>query len=121
MWEFAKKVFQFFASDKTPNSSFYVTTGTIIASLIGVMTSSTNPTLMTIGGVLAAVYTIANHYVEARKTQAAAEAFNTTLRASIRMPAPTLPIGGLTPEGAADIANKVVETVRAAAAEKKNA
>lgn len=113
------KVFAFFASDKTPNSSFYVTVGTIIASLIAVLSSSTNPVLMTIGGVLAAIYTIANNYTEARKTQAAADAFNTTLHASIRMPAPTLPMTGLTPEAAADVANRVVETARAAAAEKK--
>lgn len=112
----AKAIFQFFTSDKTPNSSFYVTAGTIIASITSVLTASSNPYLMAIGGVVAAVYTIANNYAEARKTQAAADAFNSTLHASIRLDPPSLPFSELSPEGAAAVASKVVEAVKAEAA-----
>lgn len=112
----AKALFQFFTSEKTPNSSFYVTAGTIIASITSVLTASSNPWLMGIGGILAAVYTIANNYAEARKTQAAADAFNSTLHASIRMGPPSLPITELTPEAAAAVASAVVDTVKEHAA-----
>lgn len=113
----ATALYQFFTSEKTPNSSFYVTAGTIIASLTTVLTATNNPWLMGIGGALAAVYTVANNYAEARKTQAAAEAFNSTLRASIRLDAPSLPLSTLTPEEAAAKAKKLVEEATAGLAQ----
>lgn len=115
----AKAIFQFFTSEKTPNSSFYVSAGTIVASITSLLTASSNSYLMAIGGLVAAVYTITHNYAEARKTQAAADAFNSTLHASIRLAPPSLPLSDLTPEAAAAIASKVVETVKAAAEEAK--
>lgn len=113
----AKAVFAFFASDKTPNSSFYITAGTLVGTLATALSASGSPMFVAVGGILAAVYTVANNYTEARKTQAAAEAFNSTLRASIRMEPPSLtPLTHLTPEAASAVAQQVVATVKDAAA-----
>lgn len=106
----ASIIFNFFASSKTPNSSFYVTAGTIVASLTTVLTASNNPWLMGIGAVVAAVYTLSHNYAEARKSEAAALAFSHSLNASIRLAVPELTASELTPEQASAVKEAAATT-----------